>query len=91
MKQKPIYGMALLLAVRLLFMGGGSLKSQPPLIMCWDQFKVHEISMSIDLAPLIFFPQQIFEILISQASEFLIDEKHSEETVDDKVGNLASF
>lgn len=50
--------------------------------------------MSIDLAPLIFFfffLQQIFEILISRASEFLIDEMHSEDTVDDKVENLASF
>lgn len=60
---------------------------------CLDQFKVHEISMSIDLAPLIFFffLQQIFEILISRASEFLIDEMHSEKTVDDKGENLASF
>lgn len=49
--------------------------------------------MSIDLAPLIFFffLQQIFEILISRASEFLIDEMRLQETVDDKVENLASF
>lgn len=47
--------------------------------------------MSIDLYPLIFFFQQIFEILISQASEFLIDEIHLVETVDDKVVNLPSF
>lgn len=31
------------------------LKLQASLIIIPDQFKVHEISMSIDLAPLIFF------------------------------------
>lgn len=41
--------------------------------------------------PIDFFLQQIFEILISRASEFLIDEMHLVETVDDKVVNLASF
>lgn len=65
---------------------------------CLYQFKVHEISMSIDLPPLIFFlphslsfffsTPQIFEILISGVSEFLGDEIASSETAGNKMKKL---
>lgn len=68
------------------------LELQPPLLIrpgpvqsSWNFYE--HWSRPIDF----FFLQQIFEILISWASEFLIDEMHLEETVDDKVENLASF
>lgn len=63
---------------------------------CLYRFKVHEISMSIDLPPLIFFSPtlffftpQIFEILISGVSEFLWDEIASSETAGNKMKKLA--
>lgn len=83
------------------FIGGSSgplSLSFPFSSSCLYRFKVHEISMSIDLPPLIFFlphsfffffTPQIFEILISGVSEFLGDEIASSETAGNKMKKLA--